>query len=218
MASIFTGLAIACALFIVVRTKLPFWSLKSPWMWMAIFVVWQCIASLLVPEMEGLREKLTLRLPLLFLPLLTIIKPDKRLWPYLLLLLSMPLVWISLASIANYFNHLQFYNQMIVESKPLPLFSLVYHIEYSLIQSCTALVLLLFLRKEWKAQPHSMLMVALAVCGVVLFAALHILSARTGILAFWLGLAAAVIFNRERQIKRWKLITAAILVVALAFA
>ncbi|MCC7296885.1 MAG: O-antigen ligase family protein [Bacteroidia bacterium] len=107
---------------------------------------------------------------------------------------------------------------MIVESKPLPLFSLVYHIEYSLIQSCTALVLLLFLRKEWKAQPHSMLMVALAVCGVVLFAALHILSARTGILAFWLGLAAAVIFNRERQIKRWKLITAAILVVALAFA
>ncbi|PHX77410.1 MAG: hypothetical protein CK532_05955 [Flavobacteriales bacterium] len=78
--------------------------------------------------------KLSLKLPLLILPLCFIC--GKRLktifwsaWP----LVVLPLIWISVASVIHYFMDMGFYNQMVLESKPIPLFTRVYHIEYSVI-------------------------------------------------------------------------------------
>ncbi len=78
--------------------------------------------------------KMSLKLPLLMIPLCFFC--GKRLktifwsaWPLVIL----PLVWISVASVIHYFMDMEFYNQMVLESKPIPLFTRVYHIEYSVI-------------------------------------------------------------------------------------
>lgn len=94
----------------------------------------------------------------------------------------LPVLWISLASLLEFAQHAEFYRQMVMESKPMPLFSQVYHIEYSVIQAVLALLLLKGLLAN-RVENRSLVWGAFA----VMLICLHALSARTGILTFWLG-------------------------------
>ena len=96
---------------------------------------------------------------------------------------ALPVVWISLASLLEFAQHPEFYRQMVMESKPMPLFSQVYHIEYSVIQ---AVLLLLLLKGLLTRQVENRSMAWAAF--VLMILCLHALSARTGILAFWVGM------------------------------
>ncbi len=95
----------------------------------------------------------------------------------------LPVIWISLASLLEFAQHPEFYRQMVMESKPMPLFSQVYHIEYSVIQAVLVLLLLKGLLTR-QVENRSMAWAAL----VLMILGLHALSARTGILAFWVGM------------------------------
>lgn len=105
----------------------------------------------------------------------------------------LPLLWVSLASLLEFAQHPEFYRQMVMESKPMPLFSQVYHIEYSVIQAVLLLILIKGLLSGQMQAPR------LAWGAVVLMLlCLHALSARTGILAFWVGLAGLLWPYRNR--------------------
>ncbi|MFN4915607.1 MAG: O-antigen ligase family protein [Sphingomonadales bacterium] len=130
-------------------------------------------------------RKLLLRLPLWLLPLIWCIKPDetRKFSATILLFTGVVHTWIGGASVLNYITHYRFLNQMVLESKPLPLFSSVYHIEFSLILAVVCILQLSFsnyLEKVWQRR-------LMAVSFMINIVSLHILSARTGILAFWLG-------------------------------
>lgn len=116
----------------------------------------------------------------------------KRWWAWVL-----PVLWVSLASLLEFAQHAAFYRQMVMESKPMPLFSQVYHIEYSVIQAVLALFLLKGLLDD-RLENRS-----LAWGGFVLMLfCLHALSARTGILTFWVGVFGLLWPYRYRM--NWK--------------
>lgn len=135
-------------------------------------------------------QKVVLRLPLLFLPVLMLNCINENQFKVMLLLLAVPLAWLSGAGLLNYLNHAGFYNQMVLESKPIPVYSQIYHIEYSVLQALTGLVLIIFLWVTRKSGISDNLRVVLIVCTAIIVLSLHVFSARTGILAFWTGIFA----------------------------
>lgn len=156
---------------------------------LVIFALLWCLAQLLIQLGFGIDQesarKLLLRLPLWLLPLIWCIKPDetRKFTATILLFTGVVHTWIGGASVLNYITHYRFLNQMVLESKPLPLFSSVYHIEFSLILAVVCILQLSFsnyLEKVWQRR-------LMAVSFMINIVSLHILSARTGILAFWLG-------------------------------
>lgn len=112
---------------------------------------------------------------------------------------ALPVIWISLASLLEFAQHPDFYRQMVMESKPMPLFSQVYHIEYSVIQAVLVLLLLKGLLSR-QVENRSRAWVAF----VLMILCLHALSARTGILAFWVGMLGLLWPYRQRL--NWKYI------------
>ena len=156
---------------------------------LVIFALLWCLAQLLIQLGFGIDQesarKLLLRLPLWLLPLIWCIKLDetRKFSATILLFTGVVHTWIGGASVLNYITHYRFLNQMVLESKPLPLFSSVYHIEFSLILAVVCILQLSFsnyLEKVWQRR-------LMAVSFMINIVSLHILSARTGILAFWLG-------------------------------
>jgi hypothetical protein len=145
-------------------------------------------------------------LPLLFLPALiahfkqlgTNLNPN--IWLRLRSVLNIPLIWIMIASSLEYASHHRFYSVMILESKPMPLFSRVYHIEFSLIVAMQLLfTLYLFRNKLYDLNYSWMIKLEL----ILLFLGIHFLSARTGLLAFWVGVL--FLFSGDVKVvsKKW---------------
>ncbi len=130
-------------------------------------------------------SSLQVMLPWFFLPFLLIIPMKSRVNPiYIGLFLAFPLWWVSGATLLNYALDWQFLSQMVLESKPLPLYSQVYHIEFSLL--ITAVLLGMTLCFEYlKTSEYRILF---GVLYILLFLSLHIMSARTGLLGYWLGM------------------------------
>jgi O-antigen ligase len=118
-------------------------------------------------------------------------------------LVALPPLWIVIASVLNYFNHYEFLSQMVLESKPLPLFSSVYHIEFSFILTSVLLFLGMFL---WRNIQEMRSNRDVLVIFILLFLGMHILSARTGLLAFWMSIGVWAAFEGHKYIKQhWKI-------------
>ena len=150
-------------------------------------------------QLGDLMPKILVRLPLAFLPSLVFYVQNQKLtlskhWIFF----ALPIFWLSVASVFNYIDHYAFLSQMILESKPIPIYSGVYHIEFSVITAILLLVLL-----SWKIEGNiskifgSHFFFYFVFGG--LFIALHVLSARTGLLGFWSGIFA-IIFQRGKKI------------------
>jgi len=148
-------------------------------------------------------------LPLFFLPFLGWLfegmdpKKFKQELNWLRPILNIPLIWMVLASSLEYLSHHRFYSVMILESKPMPLFSRVYHIEFSLIIAMQ-LLFTLFLYRNGMYRKDRRWMIQTEIG--LLFLGLHFLSARTGLLSFWVG--AFFLFSGDiRSIsKKWVLL------------
>ena len=156
-------------------------------LFLSVFLVSIAISIIHGCQFNELMPKILVRLPLAFIPSLIWFVTETQLsfskhWLYF----ALPIFWLSVASVLNYINHYAFLSQMVLESKPIPIYSGVYHIEFSVI---TAMVLLVLL--SWKIEGKiSMIFGTHAFFYLVfggLFIALHVLSARTGLLGFWSG-------------------------------
>jgi len=168
-----------------------------------------CALNQLVP-------KLLVRLPVVFLPsLMSFVKHRKIVLSKYWYVFSLPVFWLAIASVCNYAMHYNFLSQMVLESKPLPIYSKVYHIEFSVIISMVLLVLL-----SWKLENHEMKMGGNKVFFYLifggLFIALHVLSARTGLLGFWSGVLF-VAWNYRRRLSLKYITLIAVGMVAIVF-
>jgi hypothetical protein len=158
-------------------------------------------------------------LPLLFLPALTAhfkqlgTHLNPNIWLRLRSVLNIPLIWIMIASSLEYASHHRFYSVMILESKPMPLFSRVYHIEFSLIVAMQLLfTLYLFRNKLYDINYSWMIKLEL----ILLFFGIHFLSARTGLLAFWVAVFFLFSGDVKAVSRKWWLL-GVVLVLALTF-
>lgn len=156
-------------------------------------------------------QRLSVFVPLFFLPSIVHTArniPLSKYWIYFVL----PLLWIVLASILNYVEHYTFYAQMVLESKPIPLFSRVYHIEFSILCSVAILAMLVWWIRDSNI-PYKSVFIAVF---VLLFGGLHVLSARTGILTLWIALF--VIGWGQRKRLPWKGVLLAVVALVAVFA
>jgi len=133
-------------------------------------------------------QKLQLYLPWLLLPAMIIsFNHYRRVWMKYIMFWILPSVWIILASIGYFTYDYEFYSLMVLESKPIPLYSEVYHIEFSFLVTIQIFLLLIALKDKsvvkLGGQKFLWILWAILVLGI------HILSTRTGLLAFWIGIA-----------------------------
>ncbi len=166
--------------------------------------------------LNQLMPKFLVRLPVVFLPsLMSFVKHRNLVLSKYWYVFALPIFWLSIASVLNYALHYNFLSQMVLESKPLPIYSNVYHIEFSVIISLVLLVLL-----SWKIENHELKMGGTHFYFYLifggLFIALHVLSARTGLLGFWSGVMFMVWNYRRRLSLKYILVVAAVMV-AIAF-
>ena len=166
--------------------------------------------------LNQLMPKLLVRLPVVFLPsLMSFVKHRNIVLSKNWYVFALPIFWLAIASVCNYAMHYNFLSQMVLESKPLPIYSKVYHIEFSVIISLVLLVLL-----SWKLEDHELKMGGYNFFFYLifggLFIALHILSARTGLLGFWSGVMFMA-WNYRRKLSLKYILLVAVVMVAIVF-
>lgn len=139
-------------------------------------------------------------IPWFFLPVIWVVPKIYPVNPINILnALAFPLWWIAGASILNYVSDFDFLSQMVLESKPLPLYTDVYHIEYSLLITMVLLGMT-FTFSEVLSKRAGVVFYAIY---LLLFLALHMVSARTGLLSYWLGMGIWIFYQfRSKSIIR----------------
>ena len=157
-------------------------------LFLGVFLFFIVLSMIHGCHFNELMAKILVRLPLAFLPsLVSYVQLNKLSFSKYWLFFSLPIFWLSLASVFNYIDHYAFLSQMVLESKPIPIYSGVYHIEFSVI---TAIVLLILI--GWKMEDKIPKIMGTHIFFYLvfggLFIALHVLSARTGLLGFWSGI------------------------------
>lgn len=200
LGSIFTALSIFTSLVSFVKSP-NFGQMQLFFILLSLLALWQF--NFFYPNLSQAEylEKIFLRLPILFMLLNTNWRLTQNVKNAVLVILALPICWISGASMMNYFLHFKFYNVMVLESKPIPLYSMIYHIEYSVFQALLALLILFHLGSAEKKAESVSFRQLLWVCFIIMALALHVFSARTGILAFWLGLiAGGLILGSKKQL------------------
>jgi O-antigen ligase len=205
LASIFTGISALICIYIS----------KNQFPWKSTFFIFSAFLFILFVNFKhsGFRvfdfNRIVIYAPLLFVPVCFSVFKTLKINKLLVFLVALPPLWIVIASVMNYFNHYEFLSQMVLESKPLPLFSSVYHIEFSFILTSVLLFLGMFLWRnirEWHSH-HDVLAIF-----ILLFLGMHILSARTGLLSFWMSVGVWAIFEGHKYIKQhWKMASLSIL-------
>lgn len=126
----------------------------------------------------------------------------------------------SIVSVYNYLINKKLFDQLILESKPLPIeFGYgIYHIQFSIILAvavvfgCFSIISLLKEKKDhW--------FFVLCILTLLNLISIHILSARTGLLAMYFGLLAVILGSIRSAGRRIKIyaITASVLIPVLLF-
>ena len=186
------------------------------WAWiLAAFVFYQITIEFFIHSQnsKAFIQNNLVKVPLLFSPLLFNIRTKEELTEKVIVAVSLFISWTALASVFLYLNNKAFYDVMIAESKPLPLFSKVYHIEYSLLLSLSCLSML------YLGMKNRTLFRGKAQIGVaaVLILCLHVLSARTGLLAFYFGTVPLLFMSFKQTSLKVKLKTSITLIILILF-
>lgn len=112
----------------------------------------------------------------------------------------LPHCWIVTASCIHYFQHWQFYSMMVLESKPIPMFTQIYHIEYGAL---VALSIVMFFDDYFSKRIFAVdrglgwLIVALTMLG------LHVLALRTGLIMLYVGIVLVAAKYSKRSPLPW---------------
>lgn len=183
-----------------IKDKFKFQNNIPPFIWAFVgLFLWQIATAFANGPVQIHLDNLLLKAPILFLPFLYLAL--KKILPHQLLFfsaVSLIFSWTNLASVINYFQNSAFYSAMVAESKPVPIFSSIYHIEYSVANGFVILSAIVVLWKN-KAHKASLLWAILFVCSILNFASMHILAARTGLVSLYLGLCLYLFLNFNKK-------------------
>ena len=186
----------------------------------SILILWLAAVSVYTGWDEESTRLFILKLPLLLLPLLlygaqgfTLVQKE---------ILASVAVWsvyaAATASTLVYLSDMAWYNQLVLESKPMPVLVRMHHIEFSVFHAGSVFAgLWLWNGRRSSGMPRIWLWFTLFAAGMNLIT-IHLLSARTGLLAMYAGLACWALLAARHQLKRfiWPAV-GALLIALLAF-
>jgi O-antigen ligase len=192
---------------------------------MLIFYLLMLLSYFYSSNKEEAQRKLILKLPILLFPLLLIsLKQTEikhRIW--IILGLSFAVYLPGVVSVYNYWSNKTLFDQLILESKPLPIeFGYgIYHIQYSILLSVSIILNAFALLNQTLIDSKSSQRKLLLFLTLINTIILHILSARTGLLAFYVGaftLLVAQFRHLSFKVKTTTLLLLIILPVLMYFA
>lgn len=140
-------------------------------------------------------RKLILKLPILLFPLILIaFKSVASLKSELTGILLFGTYFPAIVSVYNYFSNKTLFDQLILESKPLPIeFGYgIYHIQFSVVLACSILIGFYYLLANFNKTKNNLSYYTIGALTFINFLSLHILSARTGLLACYVGIIVIV--------------------------
>lgn len=161
----------------------------------ALFVLYflsSAVSFLYSENTDEASRKLILKLPILCFPLVfnALRKTESKHFPNLILIGLYAMYLPAVVSVYNYISNKTLFDQLILESKPLPIeFGYgIYHIQFSILLALSVVlgVFILLHRKAWNLSAFNKTFIG--VISLLNFVFLHILSARTGLLALYVGL------------------------------
>ncbi len=161
-----------------------------------VFFIFFLLITFSVINSENLDEafrKLVLKLPILFFPLalFSFLNLKSSSVQQLSFIASYALFLPAVVSVYNYFTNKELFDDLILQSKPLPIEMGygIYHIQFSIILASVILFGIITLQKLYKNRQLGLLFYSLLFLVAVNMICIHILSARTGLLALYIGIA-----------------------------
>ena len=157
-----------------------------------LFFLSSALSYLYSINTEEASRKLILKLPILCFPFVfnALKKIDGKYFPGIVLTVLYAMYMPAVVSVYNYITNKTLFDQLILESKPLPIeFGYgIYHIQFSILLAISVVlgVYILMQRASWKLSAFNKTFIS--IISVLNFLFLHILSARTGLLALYIGL------------------------------
>jgi len=186
----------------------------------SILILWLAAVSVFTGWDRESTRLFILKLPLLLLPLL--LHGAQRLERVHKEILASIAVWsvyaAATASTLVYLSDMEWYNQLVLESKPMPVLVRMHHIEFSVFHAGSVLAgIWLWSGRKNSTLPRIFLWFTVFAAGANLLT-IHLLSARTGLLALYAGMTCWALLAARQQLKRfiWPLL-GALLIAAFAF-
>jgi O-antigen ligase len=149
-------------------------------------------------------RKIILKLPLLLLPLLILaFKQNKAIQTVLLFIFSYSIYLPGIVSVYNYLSNKTLFDQLILESKPLPVeFGYgIYHIQFSILMALAIVIGIYYCIERFK-EKSSLVYKSIALLTFFNFVFIHILSARTGLLGCYAGILIIAIYALRKAGKK----------------
>lgn len=186
----------------------------------SILILWLAAVSVFTGWDRESTRLFVLKLPLLLMPLLLL--GAQRLERSHKEILASIAVWsvyaAATASTLVYLSDMEWYNQLVLESKPMPVLVRMHHIEFSVFHAGSVLAgLWLWNGRKNCTLPRVFLWFSVFAAGANLLT-IHLLSARTGLVSLYAGLAFWALLAARQQLKRyvWPAL-GALLIALLAF-
>lgn len=171
------------------------------------FYLSSAISCLYSDDSSEAIRKLILKLPLILFPFFIFsFKTIKNQAFWIICIFSYSIFFPAAVSVYNYFLNKQLFDILILESKPLPIeFGYgIYHIQFSILLALSILIGIDYLINHY-ANKNIQWYTLLFLTGFN-FAFIHILSARTGLLSLYVGVALYMILKFNRLGKKWMLL------------
>ena len=149
-------------------------------------------------------RKIVLKLPLLLLPfLIQTLKQNKSVQATLLLIFSYSVYLPGIVSVYNYLSNKTLFDQLILESKPLPVeFGYgIYHIQFSILMALAIVIGTYYCIERFK-EKGSLIYKSIALLTIFNIVFIHILSARTGLLGCYAGILIIAINTLRKAGKK----------------
>tara|TARA_Y100000385_G_scaffold226857_1_gene237606 strand:+ start:5055 stop:6329 length:1275 start_codon:yes stop_codon:yes gene_type:complete len=109
---------------------------------------------------------------------------------YFTLAISLVVAVINVIALSNYFMNMDFYDELLLQSKSIPIPNM-HHIHFGIINACVIAVLVgLIVTKKLNNRFQLKLTTFLTVIITISF---HVLSSRTGLLSFYLGVVVSLV-------------------------
>jgi len=172
-----------------------------------ILWVWILIGGLYSTDTKRWWDICSRKLPLLLLPLgfASVSLTKKQVWG-ILLFFNGVITFFAIASTIYYFNHFEAINASLIESKAVPVWPVedgISHIYFGVLMSFSIVNCLYFTLTE--KQPVLFNRDRILFCGLGLlnFVIIHLLSARTGLVALYGGLGVLILYTvwQYRRVK-----------------
>jgi len=158
---------------------------KVVWLFLLLFA-WYCIGFLYTSDVHDFLKDINLKLPYLILPLAFVSGSFKKgnSLLFILTFLNFCTFVAGTLSFINYLLHRGVYDQLIFEAKPIPIITGINHIYYSVILAFSVISGLLIALDKKLPNLWRMINLVLSASGLIF---LHTISARTGLLGFYVS-------------------------------